>query len=151
MSQLRVNGIANIGGTTAASIDTNGVVTEPNKPAFHAYPITGQTSAGTGVFPLTLLNVNNCYSTSTYKFTAPIAGNYHFTCSALPQSSTAVSFFRFRKNNADIGPSTFIINADQHVSQTMILPLVAGDLVHVHFYANGFEGGYTYFSGFLIG
>jgi hypothetical protein len=151
MSQLRVNGIANTGGTTAASIEANGIVTEPNKPAFHAYPTSAQGSAGIGAFNATLVNVNNCYSTSTYKFTAPITGNYFFTCTALPQSSSSTGFFRFRKNDVDIGPSNFIINPDESITTAVVLPLTVGDLVHVHFYANGFETSYTSFSGFLIG
>jgi hypothetical protein len=151
MSQLRVNGIANTGGTTAASIQSNGVVTEPNKPAFSALAPTGQGAAGTGAFNVTLVNVNNCYSTSTYKFTAPVAGNYFFSCTALPNSSTAVNFFRFRKNNVDIGPTNYITNSDEFTSSSVLLPLAIGDLVHVHVYANGFEGGFGSFSGFLIG
>jgi hypothetical protein len=151
MSQLRVNTIANTGGITAENIQANGIVTEPNKPAFHAYRNSNQTAAGIGTFDLTLVNVNNCYSISSYKFTAPVAGNYFFSCTALPMSSISTGFFRFRKNDTDIGPSSWIINSDETVTTTVVLSLVSGDLVHVHFYANGFEHQYSSFSGFLIG
>jgi hypothetical protein len=151
MSQLRVNGIANTGGTAAANLNVNGVVTEPNKPAFYATAPTGQGAAGTGAFNVASVNVNNCYSTSTYKFTAPVAGNYYFSCTALPNSSTGTQFFRFRKNDVDVGVLNYIINADEFITSTVLLSLAIGDLVHVHVYANGFEGNFGSFSGFLIG
>ena len=150
MSQLRVNEISNTGGITAENIQANGIVTEPNKPAFHAYSSINRGS-GTGAFDLTLVNVNNCYSTSTYKFTVPVSGNYFFTCTALPNGSTNTGFFKFRKNNVDIGASTYMINPDETVTYSAIFPLLPGDLLHVHFYSDGFEAGYSSFSGFLIG
>jgi len=66
-------------GTTGISINTAGLVTKPNQPIFAAYRTSSQTGTSpfTIVFDTANLNVGSNYSTSTGKFTAPIAGNYY--------------------------------------------------------------------------
>jgi hypothetical protein len=61
-------------------IDTSGRVTKPYQPAFFAYPNTGSSLGGvqTYVFSLTQFNIGSHYSTATGRFTAPVAGVYHF-------------------------------------------------------------------------
>jgi hypothetical protein len=70
-------------GTTLA-INANGYVTMPSQPSFLACSNSGDTTvtAGTAI-PLNVAgyNVGSCYNTSTYRFTAPIAGKYAFTSS----------------------------------------------------------------------
>lgn len=150
MSQLRVGSIATTAGTSVLSLN-NGILTDPNKPAFHAYPTANQNAAGIGTFTATSTNVGNCFSTSTYRFTAPVAGNYFFTCTSLPSTSVSTVFFRFRKNGADLGPLTYMVNNDELITASMIATMSVNDTMDVYFYANGFEYLFTSFSGFLVG
>lgn len=62
-------------------IDSVGRVTMPSQPFFYARKTTNQTIAtGTTVeFNTTTTNIGSHYNTSTYRFTAPIAGVYSFS------------------------------------------------------------------------
>ena len=69
--------------TQPLKIDASGRVTMPYQPAFSAYPSTTYTIGGTGFYDIVQAdsvksNVGSCYNTSTYLFTAPVAGSYAF-------------------------------------------------------------------------
>ena len=98
MSNLLVQNIKHTNGTTAQTVDSGGRVTTPARPVFCAIRATHQTSAGVGAFDVAIVNVGNHYSTSTYRFTAPVAGTYWFTCTGLPYTTSSGDFFYFRKN-----------------------------------------------------
>ena len=99
-SELHVDTIKHSGGTSAMTIDSSGNTTFSQNiltsaiPVFWAYSNTDSvsTSATAIVFNLTDLNNGNHYSTSTGRFTAPVAGIYEFNVQAL-----------FRKNNVSSG------------------------------------------------
>ena len=59
--------------------DREGRVRKPNNPAFDAYNGPTDITGGVMVYTLTTSNVGSHYSTSTGRFTAPVAGMYHFT------------------------------------------------------------------------
>jgi len=93
------------GGGNRLLINTSGHVTTPSQPRFHAYrassAFTGGIS-GNEIFPFdnTTLNVGNHFNTSTYRFTAPVAGTYFFGChlrSAI-SGETRVVRIMLRKN-----------------------------------------------------
>jgi hypothetical protein len=68
--------------TERMRINSSGYITTPYNPAFRAYSTTnGFVNLSTGnVFPFnaTEYNIGSCYNTSTYRFTAPVAGLYKF-------------------------------------------------------------------------
>ena len=82
MSNLLVQNIKHTNNTTAQTIDSSGRVLTPARPAFFAYPSanfnTGTGAGTTQVFASTQHNIGGHYSTSTGKFTVPIAGVYLF-------------------------------------------------------------------------
>jgi hypothetical protein len=67
-------------GTERMRIDTSGRVTMPYQPCFYATVTGSGTVAGITVIPFnsTVVNIGSCFNTSTYRFTAPVAGTYMF-------------------------------------------------------------------------
>lgn len=91
-------------GTERARIDSSGRVTTPYQPAFAA-SISGtptNTASATVPFGITTLNVGTCFSTGSFIFTAPVAGNYMFTYSIRVDGYTNGNYLHFRplKNGA---------------------------------------------------
>jgi len=76
--------------TTAMAIDTAGRVTKPYQPAFMAQRTGGSSNPGQyAVYPFntTYYNIGSHYNTSTYRFTAPVAGLYMFGMQLLTDNS----------------------------------------------------------------
>ena len=75
-------------------MDQSGRVTMPNQPAFRVGKTSSDTSSGgTFIDPITFqqtdFNIGNHFSTSTNKFTAPIAGRYIFSWSVSVNRNSA--------------------------------------------------------------
>ena len=149
---LETNPVISGNMSLAGNASIGGRVTAINQPAFLAQPTANNNASNAvGIFTSVTINTGNCYSTSTGRFTAPVAGSYMFTGSAMPQANTAVEFWRFRKNGVKIGPWTYAINGDQILTQTLVIPLAANDYVDLFFVSDGYEYLFTSFSGHLIG
>ena len=148
-------------GTERARIDSAGRVTMPYQPAFYAYRTASWTTIpGVVICDNTLVNVGNYYSTSTGRFTAPIAGTYQFTLYTMGYTTvTTYNDNYLRKNGNSVagcwlrtwtGPSLGAIT-----SMSCYLSLSVGD--YVDFYvANGpalYSDGNVFirFGGHLIG
>tara|TARA_B100000085_G_scaffold280181_1_gene304693 strand:- start:598 stop:1107 length:510 start_codon:yes stop_codon:yes gene_type:complete len=70
--------------TTAMTIDSTGRILTPARPAFRAHKTDGNVSATNTYIPnVCAFNVGNHFSTTTGKFTCPIAGNYVFYANIL--------------------------------------------------------------------
>ena len=118
-SILKVNTIQDAtNSNTAMTIDSSGRVLTPAKPSFCAYEDSGghQIDATNTIrYQTTTCNVGNHYNTSTYKFTAPVAGAYYFSFTAWSNSSSLSRTGFFQNNTADqILPKQFHLLLESH-------------------------------------
>jgi len=143
---------------TRLNIDASGHVTMPYQPAFSAYngPGPGITSAAYALaFTSGVTNVGGHYSTSTYRFTAPVAGTYFFMHNAM--SNGGYNRTRYKKNGAYVGNEFFSGNVGYtNLVGSIVLTLAVNDYVQVWNDVGGNGQGdvhadYRAFSGFLIG
>jgi hypothetical protein len=149
------------GATERMRISTGGIVTQPYQPAFSV--ANGASSTGPGTVPLKniVFDDGNNFNTSTYRFTAPVAGRYLFSFyDNIMANSTAVTIFRFRVNNTYRGAfwytNTKTVGSWYMVSFQQVIKLSAGDYVDVeNASADSPDYGSDYswgnFSGHLIG
>ena len=161
---LDIAGDLSVGGLTVGTdqlaVDASGRVTMPYQPAFCAYPNTSGIvqSAGSVVrYDTTVVNIGNHYNTSTYAFTAPVAGNYYFEFSVWSNETPTVRC-GFYKNGSGVGNSTYPIgtrneaSAAQNDSGAMIINLAANDVIDVRVYAGASNVfGTNSFCGYLLG
>ena len=90
-----------VGGSERMRINSSGYVTMPYQPAFYATTTSSGTVSGSTVIPFnsTVVNIGSCFNTSTYRFTAPVAGTYMFI--AQPSfNNAAAARVSIRKNGS---------------------------------------------------
>lgn len=152
-----------VGGVTRLGIDASGRVTMPYQPAFTVRSNGGfKNTAGVVPYEIAEVNVGNCYSTSNYRFTAPISGKYLFSWFGLlgpNQTNGAVGQVTlYMRVNGGIW-ITYHSNGDDYWDQsggTAIASLTSGDYVDIYLNSGGLyfgdnANGYSKFSGYLIG
>tara|TARA_R100001015_G_C4562429_1_gene122033 strand:+ start:39 stop:563 length:525 start_codon:yes stop_codon:yes gene_type:complete len=174
MSKLQVETISHTNNTTGITIDSSGRVLTPARPAFFAFP-SANFSSGTGagttqIFASTQHNVGGHYSTSTGKFTVPIAGVYMFgvsfatdtTASAIVYMSAEVTVNGSVGTNVRYhggwGDKTSDMNTHHREHYSVQLSLAVNDTAQFSHESNvdvtvlgGNSGRYTSFWGHLIG
>lgn len=141
-------------------IDTSGRVTKPYQPAFHVR-VNDANYITTSPVPFTnvVFDVGSNFNTSTYRFTAPIAGKYYlFLNMYLTANVNQDSYPRFRINGSFVQYSYLYQTAGGAIHNTVamnrIFNLSVGDYVDVTFAGNGtYYGGNqeTNFYGYLLG
>lgn len=149
----------------ALTMNHLGQVTKPYNPSFMAY-IGGSNpsyTAGNITIPFNTVTydvgVNSCYNTSTYRFTAPVAGTYLFTASVNMYSNPGIWMTSFMVNNTYtyLGNRwTSNVSGDNNMSHALAIKLAVNDYVEVRMQVanNGnYSSGYAWnwFSGTLIG
>ena len=160
-SKLKVEQIAHTNNVSAMTIDSTGRVNLPQLIAFTAYANSNSSvnvSVGSKLpYDVAIINKGNGYNTSTYVFTAPVAGVYWFSYSAWCNQS-ATGRTGFYKNGTAYGRSDYPIgtrhNASsyQNDSASSAIELAANDTVDIRAYSSSVDVfGTNYFSGYLIG
>ena len=150
-----------INGTPAIVINSAGRVSTPLQPAFAA-PSGTATAVGSQVIPNAVtFNIGNCYNVTTGRFTAPIAGEYHFRWHQLcPNAGSGRHDAAFYKNGALYPGSRFILHRETASTFETLrieshIQLAVNDYVQV-FYLTGpgalwLDNNYGVFCGYLIG
>lgn len=168
---LGINVGAN-GSSQAVIIDGSGRMLKPFTPAFLASNNVGtQTSNANTVMPFNILNTsfagtnrNSYYNTSTYAFTAPVAGLYAFYVQVYSYANGLTHSLAWRKNGAELSFSDTALAGFQSLSNSgtqlligskVTIELAVGDYVQVGV-RNGannlwWYGGHSAFGGYLIG
>ena len=142
------------GNTERMRIDAAGRVTMPYQPSFWAYGASAyQAQSGGLAYSSTQFNTGGHYNTSTYRFTAPVAGLYYFSAAAIKDNNTAGGVvlvvngtFNFAKDYTEA--------ADRSSTVSSVIYLNANDYVFVNNEGNNtwyLADGYGFFSGCLIG
>jgi hypothetical protein len=139
-------------------IDSSGRLTTPNQPAFMVYDNAIYTTNQTPVvWDQVNLNNGNHYNTTNGRFTAPVTGMYHFTCTIQARNTGAKQAY-FRVNGSDywrFGYVSSVSNDDGPAfTGSMIRSLNSGDYVDVRLIIGGGDAwlnDISCFSGFLLG
>ena len=152
-------GSGGISWNTAMTIDNAGRVTKPNQPAFRVSNAGGgdYTTIGYMTFGNAMLNTGTHYSTSTGKFTAPIAGRYYLAFRALTRSASHTNMWVGINVNGTALTQTYHTHTNHsNISAESIVSLSANDYVQVYLGGGGLHSGsghdkYTFFQGYLLG
>ena len=169
-----IQGISNSSNATAITIDSSERILTPAKPAFAVRGSGSWVDVANGVkvtiaMPSADVNVGSYYSTSTYKFTAPITGSYWFAANVYlrnnggtPSDSGTYGYSRIEKNGATVTGLESIHgylnnpDADQTACISGLIGLSAGDYITVTMESTGsgtssYHGAGTSFHGYLVG
>ena len=142
---------------TSHRINADGSVITPHQPGFYAVGSASYVNRGVGVaieYSSTVFNNGNCYSTSTYKFTAPHAGMYHFSAAAIAHSASTGSGGIMITQNGSNKARSYQEGGSRSRNCSVTLDLAASDFVDVRIEGSDYyylSGGYGYFSGYMIG
>jgi hypothetical protein len=148
--------------TERMRIDSSGRVTMPSQPAFQVIA-SGSITSISGVtkitFPSVTTNIGSSFSTTTSRFTAPVAGTYFLTgiVTCATEGSANYVGVIFYKNGSNFTQSYSGKASGQysHIQNSIVVTLSANDYIEMYTDTNSgsivIEGGRTYFMGYLLG
>jgi len=156
------NPSTHVGFAERMKISAEGYVTKPNHPAFQAFAMGSNHGNAGGYIPFThtVLNQGNHFSTANDRFTAPVAGVYHFHFHTfIDQGNTTTGQISFYKNGSYSFGGYEIRNYHTHrnaaYGPTMVLTATVGlnkfDYIQVYTTINLHANASNYFGGHLIG
>ena len=152
------NADAAISWTTAMTIDNAGRVTKPLQPAFSVSKDNGNVAIGSDYIPNVVRhNIGSHYSTSNGRFTAPIAGSYHFSFEVMTHDATYDNkSWTIRKNGSSYQAVYSSSGGSVHHRFNWSGTIYLGLNDYIDMYTNNlslYGGGlpYTHVSGHLIG
>jgi hypothetical protein len=141
---ITLNSVA-IAGTNTATFPaaTGTVMVSGNMPAFSAYMTTGQTLTASTytklAFNATTFDTASAFNTSTYRFTAPVAGIYQVNIRGGLASATGSFYPAIYKNGAVYlygVPSINVLSVDNASSFETLISLAINDYVEIYAYTN---------------
>ena len=150
--------------TKQFGIDKDGLVTMPLQPAFLAHSSTNGTVSVANetritMFDSTKFNIGGCFSSS--RFTAPVAGLYHFYAHMdVNKNDGQYTVLNFRVNGSSINGSDAMIAAAFNGGAStnpcvvlLTLKLAASDYVDLYNrnVATSFYSGHCHWGGYLVG
>ena len=161
-SELHVDAIKHSDGTSAMTISSGGVITEPNRPCFHVTKSVDQTVSDATVALVTFdthvdggnskrqINVGGGFASNKFTVTAQTKGiyffylNLYFNCSDVYYDA----YVYWRKNGSDIiqlvqatGPSASGVKNGTFQMNNLINLDTSGDYVELFAYADVASGG----------
>ena len=151
---------------TALTIDSSGRITKPQQIAFLASSsgTTHTTNIGNVLdFGVVVINKGNHYNSTTYTFTAPVAGLYNFYWQVYEQNGTGVKQVALQKNGSDYSVYDTAITAqgavnigDHTMPAALLMDLAVNDTIRIAVRATAshnlqWYGGHSWFQGYFIG
>lgn len=147
--------------TERMAVDSSGRVTTPYQPTFDvAYNSSNYATQNPVIFDQVYTNIGGHYSTTTGRFTAPVAGLYLFYTSFIKNSTTSVCRRRFDKNGSEVHGGRHLRLTETSANTygdngtfSHVIQCAAGDYITVNHYAGNSYGTatYDYFGGYLLG
>lgn len=147
--------------TFAGNKTFNGQILTPNRIAFNVGSNTSCPDNSQQTYEIIYINNGSNFSTSTSRFTAPIAGTYYFEWSTIKQSSNSTAVHRqyIRKNGVDqLGLRHLRLSETNNYGDgtcSAILQLNQNDYIEIYIHDSSIGShaadDYTWFQGFLIG
>jgi hypothetical protein len=139
-------------------IDSSGRVTMPYQPAFYAMKNNATLSSTTAVvFEDVYVNIGSHYNPSNGRFTAPVAGTYHFSANFLKRNGAGRLLFHKNDTYYGSGNSQAFTSVNETMlAATIIITLAVNDYINVIASIDAGDvytdpNGHNGFSGFLIG
>ena len=141
-------------------ISAEGYVTKPNHPLFDAVRNSGHMSANAYInFNTVKANNGGHYNSSNGRFTAPVAGYYFFSWTAIKNGTNTVTRLYIHKNgSAAYGNRHLRLDSGQDYgdngTMTAVIQLAENDYVQIYLGAGAIYGvteEYSIFNGYLLG
>lgn len=149
-----------VGGTPTVHLaHTTNYVRQPQYVAFHARMTTGTVATSTNAIPnIVDFNVGSGYNNANGRFTAPVAGYYHFR-GTLYLPATATEYGAYLLRNGGVEPKRQVIyyksgSANHNLDVESIIYMALNDYMNLYFTGTTLSAestGMINFSGHLIG